>query len=199
LERGAQGAEGGVYFRRNGQPSSGTISWRYGVTSARFAPWALLGARVFMGAFFLYEASNQLAKGWIGGDGLRNMIASALRDNSIPGPYRSFLENVVIEHDKLFTLLVIPGEIAVGLALVLGIVTRLSALVALSMNINFAIMNGVVTAGGLFDMLFVVLEVVLLAFAARQALSVDGMLARRGVVVPQLTGIPRERDSVLTA
>jgi thiosulfate dehydrogenase [quinone] large subunit len=165
------------------------------VTSARFAPWALLGARVFMGAFFLYEASNQLAKGWVGGDGLRKMIASALRDNSIPGPYRSFLENVVIEHDQFFTLLVIPGEIAVGVALVLGIATRFSALVALSMNVNFAIMNGVVTAGGLFDVLFVVLEVALIAFVARQELSIDRVLARRGVAAPLLTGIPRDRDS----
>ena len=164
------------------------------MTTSRIAAWGLLVARVGMGAFFLYEASSQLAKGWIGGDGLRNMIASALRDNSIPGPYRSFLENVVIEHDRIFTLLVIPGEIAVGLALVLGIATRFSALVALTMNVNFAIMNGVVTAGGLFDVLFVVLEVALIAFVARQALSVDGVLARRGVVVPLLTGIPWNRE-----
>jgi thiosulfate dehydrogenase [quinone] large subunit len=145
-----------------------------------------------MGAFFLYEATNQLAKGWIGGDGLRKMIASALRDNSIPGPYRSFLENVVMEHDQLFTLLVIPGEIAVGVALVLGIATRFTALAALLMNVNFAIMNGVVTAGGLIDVLFIVLEVALLAFASRQALSVDGVLASRGITAPWLTGARTE-------
>ena len=167
------------------------------MTTPRIAAWGLLAARVSMGAFFLYEASTQLAKGWIGGDGLRKMIASALRDNSIPGPYRSFLENVVIEHDKLFTLLVIPGEIAVGMALVLGIATRFSALVALTMNVNFAIMNGVVTAGGLFDVLFVVLEITLIAFVARQALSVDGVLARRGVTAPLLTGIPLGTESTL--
>jgi thiosulfate dehydrogenase [quinone] large subunit len=165
------------------------------MTPSRFAPWALLAARVFMGTFFLYEASNQLRKGWIGGDGLRNMIASALRDHSIPGPYRSFLENVVIEHDQLFTLLVIPGEIAVGVALVLGIATRFTAIVALSMNVNFAIMNGVVTAGGLFDVLFVVLEVLLIAFAARQALSADAALAAWGIEIPLLTGLPEDRSS----
>ena len=148
--------------------------------TSRIAPWALFAARVFMGAFFLYEATNQLAKGWIGGDGLKNMLTSALRDNSIPGPYRSFLENVVLEHDQIFTLLVIPGEIAVGAALVLGVATRFTAVTALLMNVNFAIMNGVVTAGGLFDVLFIVLETVLLAFASRQALSVDGVLVRRG-------------------
>ena len=147
--------------------------------ASRIAPWALLAARVFMGAFFMYEASNQLAKGWIGGDGLQRMLTSALRDNAIPGPYRRFLEDVVLEHDQLFTALVIPGEIAVGVALVLGLMTRPTAVNALLMNINFAIMNGVVTSGGLFDLLFIVLEALLLAFAGRQALSVDGVLSRR--------------------
>ena len=134
-----------------------------------------------MGAFFLYEAGGQLTKGWIGGDGLRNMITSALRDNSIPGPYRSFLENVVIEHDQLFTLLVIPGEIAVGGALVLGIATRFTALTALLMNVNFAIMNGVITVGGLIDVAFVALEILLVVYAARVTPSIDRALARRGM------------------
>ncbi len=165
------------------------------MTSPRIGRSALFVARVLMGAFFLYEAASQVAKGWIGGDGLRNMIASALRDNSIPGPYRSFLENVVIEYDQFFTLLVIPGEVAVGLALVLGIATRFTALVALLMNVNFAIMNGIVTVGGLFDVLFIGLELVLLTFAARQLLSIDAALARRGVAMPWLTGIPRESES----
>ena len=159
------------------------------LTKSRTAPWALVVARVFMGAFFLYEASNQLAKGWIGGDGLKNMLASALRDNSIPAPYRSFLENVVLEHDQFFTLLVIPGEIAVGAALVLGIAARFTALNALFMNIHFMIMNGIVTAGGLFDVLFILLEVVLIAYASRQAISVDRALARRGVESWWLSGV----------
>jgi len=163
------------------------------MTTSKIGPWTLFAARVFMGAFFLYEAANQLAKGWIGGDGLRNMITSALRGNSIPGPYRSFLENVVLEHDQLFTLLVIPGEIAVGTALVLGIATRFAALNALFMNINFMIMNGVVTAGGLFDVLFIVLEIVLLVYVARVALSVDRVLARREIEAPWLTGFPPTR------
>ena len=85
----------------------------------------------------------------------------------------------MLEHDQFFTLLVIPGEIAVGVALVLGIATRFTALIALLMNVNFAMMNGVVTVGGLIDVAFVVIEVVLIAFASRQAFSVDAALAKR--------------------
>ena len=159
------------------------------MTTSGITPWTVLAARVFMGAFFLYEATNQIAKGWIGGEGLKNMLTSALRDHSIPGPYRSFLENVVVEHDQLFTLAVIPGEIAVGAALVVGVATRFTAITALLMNVNFAIMNSVVTAGGLFDVLFIVAETLLLAFASRQALSVDGMLVHRGLASWWLSGV----------
>lgn len=149
--------------------------------SPRLQPAALLAARVFMGAFFLYEAAGQVAKGWIGGDGLHKMLTSALRDNAIPPPYRYFLEHVVLSHTDLVTLLVIPGEIAVGVALVLGVATRFTAITALIMNANFFIMNGAIKPGALFDALFVVLEAILIAYAAKQALSVDGELAKRGI------------------
>lgn len=159
------------------------------MTSSRFTAWGLVAARVFMGAFFLYEASGQFARGWIGGDGLSRMLTSSLRDNSLPAPYRSFLENVVLEHDALFTAIVIAGEIAVGVALLLGLATRSTVAGALFMNVNFALINGVITAGGLFDVLFIVGELALLAFAARQALSVDGMLASWGIASAWLSGM----------
>lgn len=154
----------------------------------RFAPLGLLLGRVLMGAFFLYEATSQLAKGWIGGDGLTNTLATALRDNSMPPPYRYFLEHLVLPHADSATLLVVPGEIAVGLALVLGIATRVTALSALLMNVNFFLMNGAITPGALIDALFVILEAVLIAFAAKQALSVDGALAHRGISSWWLSG-----------
>jgi uncharacterized membrane protein YphA (DoxX/SURF4 family) len=160
----------------------------------KFWPWALLAARVFMGAFFLYEAGGQIAKGWIGGDGLRRMIASALRDNSMPPPYRYFLEHLVVKHDQLFTALVVPGEIAVGVALILGFATRTTAIAALFMNVNFFIMNGAVTSGALFDALFVALECALIVLAPRQGVSVDGALATRRITSRWLSGGVDERE-----
>ena len=59
---------------------------------------ALFAARVTMGLFFLYEAAGQIAKGWLGGDGLHHMLQSALDDNAIPAPYRAFLEEAVLPH-----------------------------------------------------------------------------------------------------
>ena len=134
-----------------------------------------------MGLFFLYEATGQLAKGWLGGDGLEHMLQSALDDNAIPAPYRAFLENVILPHTDLWTPLVIAGELAVGVALILGVATRLTAITALVMNANFFIMNGAYTVGAIIDAVFVALELTLILWPHRQALSVDALLARRGV------------------
>src|SRR5437764_12692621 len=155
--------------------------------------WALAVARVVMGAFFLSEAATQLRKGWVGGDGLARMLRSALRDNALAPPYRYFLEHVVLPHADFFTVIVIIGEIAVGMALVLGLATRLTAIVALSMNIAFLLMNSV-TFGGLIDAVVVVLEVVLIVFAGRQAWSVDRGLATHGVTSGWMSGEVPERS-----
>lgn len=158
------------------------------MTNGRVVPGSLLALRIFVGGFFLYEASSQMRKGWIGGDGLRHMLEKSLGSQALLPPYRAFLENVVIEHDGLFTLLVIAGEIAVGVAILVGLATRLSAAVALTMNILFAMMNGLTTAGGFFDELFVVLELALIVLAARQLWSADSWLRRRGFAGPWLSG-----------
>ena len=74
-----------------------------------------------------------------------------------------------------------------AILLVLGLATRLTAVNALFMNVNFLMMNGL-TLGGAVDALFVVLEIVLIAYAARQALSADGALAKRGFARPWMSG-----------
>lgn len=141
-----------------------------------------------MGAFFLFEFVSQLSAGWLGGDGLAEKLARSLAENDIPPPYTWFLENVVLEHDGLFTVLTLVGELAVGSGLVLGLLTRFSALNAIFMNANFWLMNGLVTFGAIIDLAFVVGGVVVVLMAPRQALSADERLAARGFRHPLLSG-----------
>ena len=136
--------------------------------------------RVVVGALFLWEAFNQLRKGWVGGDGLQRMIRSAIDGHAVFPPMRYFLEHVVVEYDGVFTILVLIGEIAVGVAIIAGLFTQLTAVVALSMNVNFLLLNGA-TWGGLIDALWIVFEAVIIVFAARQRWSVDGLLRRRSL------------------
>ncbi len=141
-----------------------------------------------MGAFFLQEALNQLASGWIGGNQLAEQLQKALDNNSILPPYRYFLAHVALNFDHPFTVLVIIGELAVGIGLVLGLFTRITAVVAVFMNVNFFLMNGPGPESGGIDAVFIVGELLLVVFAARQAVSADRFLARHGISSPLLSG-----------
>jgi len=140
--------------------------------------WALFVIRVLMGAFFLMEGIQQLVNGYIGSDKLAEKFRKA---DPIP-PYDWLIDHVFLKIDDPLTVLVIVGELAVGAALVLGLLTRLTALVALFMNVNFLLLNGLHLSSGGVDAAFVVGEGLLLLFASHQALSLDELLVRRGVL-----------------
>ncbi len=152
---------------------------------ASWFAWALALGRVVMGAFFLMEAVHQLTSGWIGGSGLEGKLTKAL-DTAIP-PYDRLIEHVFLHIDQPLTVLVIAGEIAAGAALVLGLLTRFTSLVAMVMNANFLLMNGLHANSGGVDIAFILGEIILLLFASRQALSADTFLARRGLSGPLMS------------
>jgi thiosulfate dehydrogenase (quinone) large subunit len=57
-------------------------------------------------------------------------------------PYRDFLQHVVIPHATLFSYLVIGGELAAGVSLLLGIGTRVGAAIAMFLFLNFLFAKG---------------------------------------------------------
>jgi uncharacterized membrane protein YphA (DoxX/SURF4 family) len=146
--------------------------------------WALFAMRVGMGLFFLNEAFTQLRKGWLGGEGLQDFLQARIDNGSVPGFYEPFLTNVVIANDQLFTVIVLLGEMGMGVALVLGLLSRVTALNGVFMNANFLVMNDKNFGAAGVDALFVMGQVVLFIFAARQALSTDEKLMERGVRLP---------------
>ena len=148
------------------------------VNSAPFA-WLLTAIRILMGAFFLMEAVHQLTSDYIGGDGLEKKLQKGI-DTAIP-PYDYLIEHVFLKIDDPLTFVVIAGEIGVGVALVLGLLTRFTAVTALAMNVNFFLMNGLHIGSGGVDAAFIVGEMVLIACASQQALSADSRLRRNGV------------------
>jgi uncharacterized membrane protein YphA (DoxX/SURF4 family) len=156
--------------------------------TTRWYSWVFTVIRVVMGAFFLQEAEHQIASGYIGGDGLHAKLTKGI-DTAIP-PYDYLIEHVFLKIDDPLTLFVIAGEIAVGAALVLGLFTRLTAGVAIVMNVNFLLMNGLHASSGGVDAAFIAGELLLLAFASVQALSLDAVLARNGVSGPLMSGDP---------
>ena len=98
------------------------------------------------------------------------------------GWYKDFLETTVMPQSRLFATLQAYGEAAVGLGLVLGLLTGLTALVGLFMCVNFALAAQWMSFGQQgFHLLLVTSMVIFLFARAGRAWGIDGwILAPRG-------------------
>jgi thiosulfate dehydrogenase [quinone] large subunit len=111
--------------------------------------WIVL-LRVVVGAWFLKAVWTKLVVGWFLGVipypavsprflGFQpKRVAEFAAGNPVEG-YRTFLESTVLPHAATFAMLQAYGEVAVGLGLVLGLLTGLAALIGLFLAINFGL------------------------------------------------------------
>lgn len=127
--------------------------------SARPLLLGLLGVQIFVGYEWLMSGVSKV----LAGD-FANSLASTLSDQTkdMAGPYKSFIDGVVIPNGPTFGYLVMAGELALGVVLigaallwitrwsqlsytgrqgVLGLIV-LAGIVAIFMNINFHIAGG---------------------------------------------------------
>ena len=102
--------------------------------------------RVFCGYYFLSAAITKLALGLVKEPAYSGMFQKALATHTSPW-YKSFITSVVIPNIGFFASVQMVGEILLGLALVLGLLTRLAALVGV-----FALLNYWYAVGGAFPM-----------------------------------------------
>ena len=98
------------------------------------------------------------------------------------GAYKDFLETTVLPHSRMFATLQAYGEVAVGLGLVLGLLTGLVALVGLFLSLNYGLATqwmGFAQQG--FHVVLVTSMVVFFFARAGRAWGIDGwILASRG-------------------
>lgn len=115
----------------------------------REAPGRFLGnallvfLRLFYGLFFFQAGLNKVLKGW-SGDLVRDVFLHRLTELN-PSSFASiYLENFAIPMAGVIAFVVTWGELVAGIGLLLGLFTRLSALLALFILFNIAI-------GGYYD------------------------------------------------
>ena len=104
-----------------------------------------------------------------------------------PPFFRPFMQNVVAPNAELFAQLVRASELALGIALILGLLTNLAALGSIALSLVLVLSQGGVRLGsGLgapelltINVLIALLSLVLLLSPAAKALSLDTALARR--------------------
>jgi len=108
--------------------------------------WLWLLVRLYVGWEWLAAGWQKLqSPAWTGpqaGGALRGFLAAALQKTGGPHPdvsgwYAAFLTHAAMPHAAFFSYLVTYGEIAVGIALILGIFTGIAAFFGAFMNLNY--------------------------------------------------------------
>jgi uncharacterized membrane protein YphA (DoxX/SURF4 family) len=94
--------------------------------------------------------------------------------------YQEFVRGVVLPHAQIFAGLVSWGEVLLGLALVLGLCTRLAASAALLLMVNYMFAKGSwFWYSSSNDAAFAAISLALLIGAAGRTLGLDLLLAER--------------------
>lgn|SRR5574341_694312 len=139
--------------------------------------WYLSVLRIYVGYYLFFQGIGKFQRSFPKGDWIGRQIGDIGTLDLYPW-YKTFLQNYVAPHSELFGYLVMFGEIAVGACLLLGLFTRLSALIGLFMLINYYLGPGTARGGftlALQHTLIIVLAIFALANPGR-TLGLDGLL-----------------------
>jgi thiosulfate dehydrogenase [quinone] large subunit len=139
--------------------------------------WLFVLARVYLGVTFLFSDHGNRQP-----NELTGFLKFAMKNGY--SWYQSFLNAVVLPHAATFGTLVVVAEIYAGIALVLGLTTRLAAFVALFLLFNYMCAKGDVPWGPGIDQSDIVLAIIVLCSGAGRILGVDRILHERFPRVP---------------
>jgi thiosulfate dehydrogenase [quinone] large subunit len=138
---------------------------------------ALVFLRVYLGLLFLLSGAPKLRE-----DFAPNLSAFLTQVGLTRGHefYRDVIRQLVLPNLHLFAMLIPWGELLVGLTLVLGAATRLSAAVALVLLVNCMLAKGAwFWYPSSNDAALAAIAVALIIGAAGRTFGVDALLARR--------------------
>ncbi|MDH3614667.1 MAG: DoxX family protein [Gammaproteobacteria bacterium] len=139
--------------------------------------WPIVLLRVYTGIFFVYHGAGKISRGNFA-DGMTGFLNMQL-ENSF-GFFRPFLESVVLPNKGLFAFLVSWGELAIGIAMILGLATRYAAVAGAIMLASFWFAKGQsVLSGQNHDSIWFFIFIVLAGLHAGRTMGLDQMLARK--------------------
>jgi thiosulfate dehydrogenase (quinone) large subunit len=144
----------------------------------RFPLAYLFPLRVLFGVILVLEGWSKLQGDWLHGTPLANTLGNWLAADK---PYGFFVPMVKLAHahPKIFGSLVTIGEVAVGLSLLAGVLTRIGAALGALMLFGFALGNGqgLVPPGN--ALIMAVVCVLFVAAPPGRFLGVDAALVNR--------------------
>jgi thiosulfate dehydrogenase (quinone) large subunit len=138
---------------------------------------ALVLLRIYLGVVFLVAAVPKLRSDFT--PGLTDFLENVALAKGHPF-YQEFVRSVVLPNAELFAGMVRVGELAIGITLILGLATRLSAAVAMVLTVNYMFAKGAwLWTPSSNDAAYTAISLALLIGAAGRTLGLDTLLARR--------------------
>lgn len=138
---------------------------------------ALVLLRIYLGLIFLVAAWPKLRHDFT--PRLTEFLQTVALEKGQPF-YQGFVERVVLPNASFFAGVVTWGELLVGVTLLLGLVTRFSAVVAMILAVNCMFAEGDwFWTPSSNDAAFAMISVALLIGAAGRTFGFDTWLARR--------------------
>lgn len=143
--------------------------------ASKINTWPILVLRVYTGLYFLWFGFGKITRDNFDIEGF---VTGRLEDSF--SFWQPVLESVVLPAKGFFAFLVAWGEFAIGLAMIIGFMTRYAAIAGAVMVTAFWFTKGQpLTAAGNFDFMWLVIFVVLAGLHAGRTMSVDARLASR--------------------
>jgi thiosulfate dehydrogenase [quinone] large subunit len=154
---------------------------------------AMVWVRVLVGALWLNGAIEKLLNPQFPQQFATSLQAGGFISQAPPF-FRAFMQGTVVPNAELFAQLMRAGELALGMALVLGLLTNLAASGSIVLSIVIMLSQGGVRLGtGLgapelitINVLVALISLIILLSPAAKALSVDAILARRSPALSAL-------------
>ena len=141
--------------------------------------WYIALLRIYVGYYMLQQGIGKFRRNFPQGDWIGRQIGDVATVDLYPW-YKRFLADYVVPHHELFGYLVMVGEIAVGTCLLLGLLTRFSAIVGLFMMINNLLGPGMARGGAALaqQQTFIVSLVIFILSNPGRTCGLDGLLSR---------------------
>lgn len=144
-------------------------------TPVALRQWPIVLLRVYTGVFFAYHGIGKIRNDDFV-DSLSGFLTRSLEKGF--SFYHPFVESIVLPNKAIFAVLVSWGELAIGLALVIGLATRYAAFIGAFMVLNFWFAKGLdVFAGANHDIVWFVILIVLGFIPAGKIAGLDDGLS----------------------
>ena len=161
----------------------------------------MVWVRVLVGAVWLNGGIEKLLNPSFPQDFATSLEAGGFVSQAPPF-FRGFMQGTVVPNAELFAQVVRAGELTLGIALLLGFLTNLTAVGSIVLSVMILLSAGGVRLGtGLgapefvtINVLVALISLVIIFSPAAKRLSIDAGLARRSPGLAPLLVNRRERD-----